>query len=164
METYEDIVRLVFRCINLGIFISLVGYLFKKKVLPLILDKISQNKKAEEDLRLDHEALLVRIKQVEDEIEKQEEDRKLFNEKIKTWEKEFNKTKKNVEMSRKRISEKIEKKAKKREDFLSEVHLRSIILPGAVKGAKKKLSQMFVADKEQEKLLFRIFKFVEKRI
>ena len=163
MEAYEDVVRLVFRFINLGIFISLVGYLFKKKALPLILDKINQNKKKEEDLLLDHKALLARMKQVEDEVEKQEKDRKLFDEKIKMWEKEFHKTKKNIEKSRKKISEKIEKNAKKREDFLSEVHLRGIILPSAIEGAKKKLSQMFVAGEEQEKLLFRIFKFVEKR-
>lgn len=164
MGTYEEIVTFVFRCINLGIFISLAVYLFKKKAKPLILDKINKKKEEEEALRVRHNSLQAQLKDIESKIEQQEKDRKILNEKIKTWEKNFYKSKRDAEQKREIINKTIEENVKRRQEFLAESQLKNQVLPCAFGRAEKKLSGEFEAHSCQDKLLRRIFKFFEKSV
>ena len=153
MTEYEDIVRFVFRAINLGIFISLVVYFFKKYLIKGILEEISKQKASKHNLDTQYAQLGLELETVGSEIAQQEDESRLFEEKIQIWHGVIAQEKKKNSEFEKKVVERIKSKVKKQQDYLLQKTVRRSVFPRAVSLAGEKLIIKFKDQNMQQKYL-----------
>ncbi|MBT3455994.1 hypothetical protein HN446_02930 [bacterium] len=160
---YEDIVCLVFRIINLGIFVGLAAFLFKRKIIPIIYKNISEQKNERNSLDVQYISLEKKLRAIKMEIDGQDRDSIDVEAKIKIWNKTFEDKQKLEFEEKNRVLKKMVARIKKQQEFLNMYSVRQNILPQALFEAEKDLNVQFVDEKKQKKFVGLVCNIIAKR-
>jgi hypothetical protein len=163
MWMYEDIVCLVFRIINLGIFVGLAAFLFKRKIIPIIYKNISEQKNERNSLDVQYISLEKKLRAIKMEIDGQDRDSIDVEAKIKIWNKTFEDKQKLEFEEKNRVLKKMVARIKKQQEFLNMYSVRQNILPQALFEAEKDLNVQFVDEKKQKKFVGLVCNIIAKR-
>ena len=153
MFQYDDIVRFIFKSINLIILATLSVYIFRKKILPLILQVIAKKKAYKHNLKIQYATLKKDNSKIDSEIVLQKENAEEISKKIVMWKKSFNKKCSFLEQDTCKIFTKIENRTQIQQNFLDQKSVKDIVIPIALEEAKLDLENYFSSEKQQNVFL-----------
>lgn len=150
---YDDIVRLVFKCINFGVFVSLFIFIFRRKIVPLILKAIAQKQAFKHNREIQYATLKKDLRLINKETKQQEEKAERFEEKIAKWKQDFDKNCFAKSEEEEQILKKIEKRKGRQQNYLTHETIKDEVVNIALVKAKKQLKVDFESQKSQKEFL-----------
>ena len=158
----NEIIAIVFRYINFGVFIGLGVYLFKKKLLPIIIQERAKKRAVVQNLASENKDLLVRQRTVEQEISEQEIESKHLYDQIKIWSLVFNKRLSESKNEQQLLMDSSLQRSKVRSDYAAYKLIRNTVCNKALNDSRQNLQGHFLSEEQGRRFMASLVHFVRK--
>ena len=162
MSMNETIVSTVFRFINLGVLIGLFSYLFKRKLLPIVIETIASKRAVLQNLAQENKSLLVQKQEVEQKIREQEITSKYLYDQVKIWSLVFDQRFLACQDEQRLLMRKSMQRSKTRADFAMYTSTRNTVCKKALDASQQNLRDHFSSKKEGRHFITSLVNFARK--
>ncbi len=143
----SSVISTLFRFINFGLVCAVATYVFVKKILPSVKNKIAAKHTELQDIAAENKNLLEMQKEIQEEIDEQELlSRKLYDQ-ISVWSSVFQKEQDLYRQEQALVVKRLRQRLDTQAEYKLHSQLRAAVLKKAFEGAQQELASFFASEK-----------------
>lgn len=150
-----------FRVANFGIFVGFLVYLYQRYAKDFIARGLEQEKQLCDGLRKEHEAVVRIHDEYQDVIVCRQKELAVMRSMVKRWREAVAQEHEQRAAERDVLAKLLQHKADRQAELLQTDYLASVVVPPALKRARKDLTALFADEQEGRAFLVRIFNRME---
>lgn len=164
MFVHEDLITIIFRLANFGLLIFACVYIFKRYVLPSILEHMHQERDEQQRIKEQHKELDKQEKQLLVSAKEQEALVRLLKERIMRWVQEEHRATQRRELAKEKIIMHYNERVVHQEQIMMQQKRLALIVPQAIDTVQKSLEGMYSSENAQQKYMLAIVKQLSKEV